>query len=318
MCFSPAAPLIKSILQELTIMWKNGRIAGTSIIQRRKGFDFCKPIESIVEPIFDLVLADVYSCKNGVPCKPYNALTSNLDLPPKDFIAQLLKFAYRETPLRPGEVMYSVLECPVSKDGLGKMSLQFPLDSKTCIAWKFNKRSEFSTAITVPGNLTGPHMDNICVRQFDVHLFGRKLWMVWPPTPHNLKWMRDNNAIPGAITPEITRLAVQELEGLSLEYFNGDIQSFILPPATIHACISLSLSSHTGCLYQTMEDIDACLNLFEFANGHVTGSGAYEGKSYLLDYMKEEMKFWFNQRNAAHTSAVDKEKINRLAELSKC
>jgi glyoxylase-like metal-dependent hydrolase (beta-lactamase superfamily II) len=42
-------------------------------------------------------------------------------------------------------------------------------------------------ALTPPGAITHTHMDHYGREQYFAHLFGEKIWLLWPPSAKNLE-----------------------------------------------------------------------------------------------------------------------------------
>ncbi len=76
-----------------------------------------------------------------------------------------------------------------------------------------------------------------------VHLFGHKLWLVWPPTDKNLEiFSKYHTQRPAS---NLTLRCLQELEGLQSFYTTIE-QAFVLQPNVLHACLCIGTSAHTG------------------------------------------------------------------------
>lgn len=126
------------------------------------------------------------------------------------------------------------------------------LDSKLVPCW--------GSCLVPIGAITGPHMDYCGCSQLMRHIYGRKLWLCWPPTPHNLDiYLRKHYW--GAVTLP-TEDAIDQLEGLELLLVDKEQTCFMLPVGTIHAVVTLTMGCHTGLKLWRMED-------FEVAKGMI-------------------------------------------------
>jgi hypothetical protein len=89
------------------------------------------------------------------------------------------------------------LTIPASKSGLGSIDL-LPKQVKDCTEVVYelrnadNKKSNknlvpfWASCLNPMGAITGPHTDYSGSSQVIQHIEGRKIWLCWPPTPHNL------------------------------------------------------------------------------------------------------------------------------------
>lgn len=71
----------------------------------------------------------------------------------------------------------------------------------------------WTTTFTPPRAITHMHMDFYGRHQYMVHLFGHKLWLLWPPTPKNMEIIWSNHT--QYVEPE---RCINEMEGLQVFY----------------------------------------------------------------------------------------------------
>lgn len=77
------------------------------------------------------------------------------------------------------------------------------------------------------------------------HLDGHKIWIVWPPTEHNLRAIRHEKQALGPDRELRLQRWLQELQQPEVFLIQkGD--SFFLGPSVVHACISVTKSAHYG------------------------------------------------------------------------
>jgi len=101
----------------------------------------------------------------------------------------------------------------------------------------------WTVTLTPAGAISHTHMDYYGRHQFFVHLFGHKIWLVWPPSQKNLEIYGKYHT---QTTPlDLTSRCIDELEGLQVFYTTKE-QAFVMMPNVLHACISISMSSHLG------------------------------------------------------------------------
>ncbi|KAF8210603.1 hypothetical protein K438DRAFT_1753249 [Mycena galopus ATCC 62051] len=132
------------------------------------------------------------------------------------------------------------------------------------------------TLITPSGYLTPPHVNAMSFCQLHTHFHGQKLWMCWPPTPHNLEWLRTH--YPKGADEGTLLLAIAHLENLEIFHLDETVCSFLVPPLTIHAVVSLTTCTHFGItLDKCVEDVST------------VGS---EHVSFMLDSAVEELRVW--------------------------
>jgi hypothetical protein len=112
-----------------------------------------------------------------------------------------------------------------------------------------NGFTDNTAVLTSHGFLTEPHWDFYGIPQIVVHGGGAKLWLVWPPTPENLKKASEFLfSVEKLIDFTITR-ALEELNDLEIRFCTQQDEYFILPPCAIHAVITVKASGHKNKLF---------------------------------------------------------------------
>jgi hypothetical protein len=99
---------------------------------------------------------------------------------------------------------------------------------------------KFNSVCSPPGAITDPHIDAPGIGILVIHVTGQKLWLLWPPTPHNLGWMANHN--DDAHPPYLTS-ALHHLTDLTVVLLTPG-NRMKMKPGTIHAVLSLDTSAH--------------------------------------------------------------------------
>ncbi|KAL0572796.1 hypothetical protein V5O48_009175 [Marasmius crinis-equi] len=117
-----------------------------------------------------------------------------------------------------------------------------------------------STTLTPAGHITRPHIDPFPGEGLVYHLEGRKIWVVFPPSDHNL-----NEVFQSYERGESPDLVwwMDRLERPEVYLLEKAGTAFVMPAGTIHACISLDQSSHTGACLVTMDSLDFCASYLD-------------------------------------------------------
>ncbi|KAF8798134.1 hypothetical protein BYT27DRAFT_7026565, partial [Phlegmacium glaucopus] len=97
---------------------------------------------------------------------------------------------------------------------------------------------------TPPAAISHTHMDYYGSMQYMVHLHGKKLWILWPPTPKNLAWfsLRHKKRADANLTLD----SIRHLDGLQLHFLDDVETRFVIKPNVLHACLSFRTSAHTA------------------------------------------------------------------------
>jgi len=155
------------------------------------------------------------------------------------------------------------------------------------------------------GGITHPHIDLWGSSGISRHLMGRKLWLFWPPTEHNLKVYQ--KLFDDGDFELRMNVALNELEALSVYYADGkSAQKHLLHfgPGVIHAVLTFELSSHTSA---SLWDIDAWPCSSKIIDLHLTvgEQDANTQTNIVAEQMKEfctevewfELKRWVEVAN---------------------
>ena len=138
---------------------------------------------------------------------------------------------------------YCIWDLMLATDGELRKLISIPDEYQQGYVWKITGNSAaFSVTITLPGSIAEPHMDQAGSASLLNELLGRKLFVVWPPTPNNLKWFSDKY---GSFSGSIFDIALEQLEEpycLMLEQGGYEL----LPPGHIHGVLSPRNSAVAG------------------------------------------------------------------------
>ena len=220
--------------------------------------------------------------------------------------------------------LYGALNIRESDDGIGSCHLN---------PHPFNQEQEslvddhgWSSTWTPPGAISHTHMDFYGSMQYFIHFYGKKLWLLWPPTPLNLEWFSSQHKQRASGNRVLD--CIHHLEGLQLHYVENSETFFVLKPNTLHACISFSSSSHTGVQVWSLKHFEESYVIMDWGVQWLK-RGFYgtlgQSRAELLeeaDTLRDEVEKWrvLAKRNPKHASTVGvKEKVKsisqRLSEL---
>ena len=159
----------------------------------------------------------------------------------------------------PERRLYGALDIPMSKNGLalcGYQASPYDTGSKFLVAEK-----PWTTALTPSGAITHVHTDYYGRQQYVIHLFGSKLWLLWPPTEKNLGiYSRFHTQ---EVKENLTARCIDEMEGMQALYVT-DEQSFVLKPNTLHACMCVATSAHAGTWFWNLDDHTDSFRMIEW------------------------------------------------------
>jgi hypothetical protein len=106
-----------------------------------------------------------------------------------------------------------------------------------------------TSVLTSDGFITEPHWDYFGIPQLVLHSGGTKLWLIWQPTPENLKKGAEMFfSIEKSIDFTIYN-ALEQLDSLEIRICTHQNEWFILPPCAIHAVITVESSGHKNKLF---------------------------------------------------------------------
>jgi len=233
-------------------------------------------------------------------------------VPVKTVLKSLMMSGDRPDPVNKKVIQLGALTIPASCDGLDGIDLlpEQVRVSKEIVYQEKNAETdeqpdEESNPNLVPswesclvpiGCVTGPHTDYCGCSQLIRHIEGRKLWLCWPPTPHNLDIYLRQHRTGYLAFP--TEEAIDQLEGLELILLDSNDQTcFIMPGGTIHAVVTFTTSSHTGLKLWRMGDLKVAKNMNEIQLGVINKSEELDKatfnfyKDYFRD-LKDELDNW--------------------------
>jgi hypothetical protein len=191
----------------------------------------------------------------------------------------------------PERRLYGALDIVMTANGLGACNYK---------AGGYQDREEhlidkklWTSTLTPSGAITHTHMDFYGRHQYMVHLFGHKIWLLWPPTDSNLeKYRVFHTQIP---KENSTLHFIDELEGLEL-FYGTEEQVFVLQPNTLHACICVRLSAHTGTWVWSMGSFEKSAEMIswglEWIRGKVCRDEHFDDQKGELLVVEQELKAW--------------------------
>lgn len=194
----------------------------------------------------------------------------------------------RDQALECSDPLLGALTIPATNLGLGKCSLTagtFEGSADHVYECKKDKIPTWLSSINPRGSITDPHIDYCGCSQVVQHISGRKLWLFWPPTTHNLqlfckKYVSGTNQTFSMMT------AIEEFESIEILLVQ-DREIFVMPAGMIHAVITFNTSCHSGFKLWGFEDFGTARDLF---NIHFE---MWKGQSKLdqtqIDHYKETL-----------------------------
>ena len=153
----------------------------------------------------------------------------------------------------------------------------------------------WESSLIPTGAVTGPRMDYCGCSQLIQHIQGRKLWLFWPPTPHNLDvYLRQH--LTGNLTFSIED-AIDQLKGLELLLLDSDQTRFIVPGGTIHAVVTFTHSCDTRLKLWRLQDfqVTESMNMIQVKVMDKKEELDKDTYHFYQDYFrtfKEELKNW--------------------------
>ncbi|KAJ3794487.1 hypothetical protein GGU11DRAFT_747922 [Lentinula aff. detonsa] len=116
-----------------------------------------------------------------------------------------------------------------------------------------------TTSYTQPGSITLPHTDGFGYRVWVIHMKGVKVWLLWPPTKKNLAHIKRDIQGPKENNSHLSHY-INHLDGMEIWLVkpgHGDLPvAFELRSSTIHAYISITVSTHSSLSTWRLEDFD--------------------------------------------------------------
>jgi hypothetical protein len=176
----------------------------------------------------------------------------------------------------------------------------------------------WTVALTPPAAITHTHADYYGRHQFFIHLFGHKLWLLWPPTKKNLDIYGKYHT---QTTPvDLTSRCIDELEGLQA-FFTTEEQAFVMMPNVLHACISVSASSHLGTWVWMLPEYKASLSMvgwgLEWLGGKAGTDAPISDYEEELTTIKSEIDVWKRliKENPKDADSKEAKKILKSLEI---
>lgn len=206
------------------------------------------------------------------------------------------------------EVMTPIgaLTIPSSMKGLGDIDFlpkQFNLSSELFFeqfhfdgaGYPSTLAPSWESCLIPSGAVTGPHTDYCGCAQLIQHVQGRKLWLCWPPSPHNLEvYLKEH--LSGNLQFS-TEDAIDRLEGMELIKLDAQQTCFVLPAGTIHAVLTMSNSCHTGLKLWRRQDFEVARSMSDIQGNLMKKKEELDKASYdlLRNYFHDltgELKNW--------------------------
>jgi hypothetical protein len=163
---------------------------------------------------------------------------------------------------------------------------------------------------TPAGAISHTHMDFYGSMQYLIHIAGKKLWLLWPPTPRNLEWFSSQHKQRANGNRVLD--SIRHLEGLQLHYIDNPEIVFVLKPNVLHACISFTNTCHTGVQVWSLNHFKESYAMMEWGIQWLNHSRSFSGtlgqtRAVLLeeaDTLRDEVKKWkiLAKENPKHCS----------------
>jgi len=178
----------------------------------------------------------------------FRDIMSNLEERSKkpQFLAafQALRTNPAHDPFDPHAIPYLVWDLPLKPDGNLASLISIPQQYQQGYVFRQSKDGApaISVTITPPLTISEPHVDQTGSGTLLIEVLGRKLFIVWPPTPKNLSWFSNKHGLHSGTIFEAALEALEMPYCLLLE--QGDYS--LLPPGHIHGVISATHSAVAG------------------------------------------------------------------------
>ncbi len=153
----------------------------------------------------------------------------------------------------------------------------------------------WASCVVPIGAITGPHLDYCGCSQLIQHIQGRKLWLCWPPTTHNLDiYLRKR--LSGNLTLS-TEDAIDILEDMELLLLDDKQTCFTLPGGTIHAVLTFTASCHTGLKLWRMEDLEVAKEMTKIQSENMDQRATLDQSTFgscqeYFEDLKGELENW--------------------------
>ncbi|KAJ8089840.1 hypothetical protein PM082_018416 [Marasmius tenuissimus] len=258
------------------------------VSKRRKGISRAIVSESSEE----VQLREEHRRSEEESISAFNSLTGEPapDINGLDIITSLVCEQHNPSPT---EALLAALTIYFTEKGLGSMKVKFNLQETPNVGW-----DEQSTVLTPFGHVTLPHNDPYSGSVYIWHLFGRKIWFLWPPTEHNLTKFYQQHLTPAHIHVKDLGYWVNELEQLEVVLMEDEEKAFVMPPHTLHACISLTTSAHAGEIFSSyssippLETFIKITNQIEFKSSQTSDETRATFAEVMHSWDKKEKGIW--------------------------
>jgi hypothetical protein len=219
--------------------------------------------------------------------------------------------------------LYGALNIKSSKDGIGSCHLRsYPFSSEQS---SLVDDAGWVSTWTPPAAISHTHMDYYGSMQYTIHFYGKKLWILWPPTPQNLAWfsLRHKKRADANLTLD----CIRNLEGLQLNFLDDAEARFVIKSNTLHACLSFGSSAHTATRVWSYSHFDQSYFIMEWGlqwlgGLYISRSQSRAEMTEEADSLKDEMEKWCSlaKRDLKHpsTSKLQREikvLMDRLGEI---
>jgi hypothetical protein len=147
-------------------------------------------------------------------------------------------------PYDPHNIPYLVWDLPLTPNGNLTSLISIPGQYRHGYVFSRNEDGEpaITVTITPPATISEPHIDQTGCGTLLIEVLGRKLFIVWPPTPKNLGWFSNKYGLHSGTIFEAALEALEMPYCLLLE--QGDY--YLLRPGHIHGVLSTMPSAVAG------------------------------------------------------------------------
>jgi hypothetical protein len=142
--------------------------------------------------------------------------------------------------------------------------------------------NQWTITLTPAGAITHTHMDYYGREQFFIHLFGQKIWLLWPPTKKNLDIFAKYHT--QRMQEDLIARSIDELEGLEV-FYTTEEQAFLMRPNVLHACMSVGVASHLGAWVWRLEEYRTSFSMIDWGLDWVRGKSSTDAP--ITDYIEE-------------------------------
>jgi len=251
---------------------------------------FGKPKRSSVAPSIRLVINDLLQAKDSNVTE-FLSRSCEVGIGPLDVLASMMNPTTYCDMDSSERRLYGAIDIPMSADGLGMCG--YAVEKYEDGKENYIPKEVWTTTFTPPGGITHTHMDFYGRYQYMVHLFGHKIWLLWPPTPKNLdKFWPNHTQFAEA---DLTERFIDELEGLQVFYAEEE-QVFVINPNVLHACVSVGTSGHSATWFWRLETYKESLRMVDWGlswlKAKVSSDAPKGDYEEGIQTVEAEMKAW--------------------------